>query len=93
VEEIKEILSGYVNVSEVAEEKWLVFDNHVQTLIERMQGDEQYTEDVVEFEVSPEAQEATAKVVAYLEQKYGKEITLFERSMLLLHIGGMVDAA
>jgi len=92
LEAIKEMLTQYVNISDVDETKLQVFDNHIQTLIERMRADEQYTEDVIAFEVSDKAQELTDKIVAYVEQTYSKEVTAFERSMVLLHIGGMVDA-
>jgi hypothetical protein len=85
------MLAQYVNMSEVDETKLQVFDNHVQTLIERIRADEQYTEDVIAFEVSDKARELTDKIVMYLEQTDGKVVSAFERSMVLLHIGGMVD--
>jgi len=88
---IKEMISEYVDVSSIPEEKWLVFENHVQTLIERMQDDEQYTEDVVAFEVSDEAKQLTERIASYLTQTYEKDVTPFEQSMVLLHIGSMID--
>lgn len=88
---IKKMLSEYVDIALIPEATLLVFDNHVEALLQRMQDKEQYTEKIIEFDVSAKAREATEKMIAYLEKTYEQEISLFEQSMLLLHIGGMVD--